>query len=241
EEIEKMVEGDKDEESYASKFVDSIFNDDIEKDKDDEEIEKEVKDNGIEKDKINEEIVKEKKADTVEKMNEVVDDVTGSMEIRKEKKQTPIPSPTRSPRNVSSTKKIVFEELTTRVSPKTATTFKDSSITKRKKQSISFRSKTLPGSITGMSRRRGLICSRIKNKFVTHDFFMSKIRETRDHCKKVVHDVTFAKTKETITQEMPRLVNVAVNMDRKVDPIDAKEIIAKEFTTHRPKMIEKIV
>ncbi|GJU08515.1 hypothetical protein Tco_1124945 [Tanacetum coccineum] len=219
EEIEKMIEGDEDEESYASEFFNLVLNDDvddsstrlvlgghkenqekfddndaqIDKDKDDEEIEKEVKDDGIEKDKINEEIVKEKKADTVEKMNEVVkekdiiDDVTGSMEIRKEQK-----------------------------------------------------SKTLPGSIAGMCRRRGLIRSHIKNKFVTYDFFMSKIRETLDHCNKVVPNVTFMKTKEMITQEMTRLVNLAVNKDREVDPISAKEIITKEFATHRPKMIEEL-
>ncbi|GKA65740.1 hypothetical protein Tco_0765447 [Tanacetum coccineum] len=41
-----------------------------------------------------------------------------------------------------------------------------------------------------------------------------------------------------ITQEMPRLVNLAVNKDRDVDPIKAKEMISKEFSTHGPKMIE---
>ncbi|GJU60455.1 hypothetical protein Tco_1238221 [Tanacetum coccineum] len=132
-------------------------------------------------DECNGEVVKEK---------DVVDDVTGSMEIRKDHKQTTIPSPTRSPKNVSSSDKIVFEELTATVSPTTATT--------------------------------------------------SKIREVLDHCNKVVPDVTFAKTKEMITQEMSRLVNLAVNKDREVDPINAKEMIAKEFATHGPKMIEEL-
>ncbi|GKB86593.1 hypothetical protein Tco_0958865 [Tanacetum coccineum] len=43
-----------------------------------------------------------------------------------------------------------------------------------------------------------------------------------------------------ITQEMPRLVNLAVNKDRDVDPIKAKEMISKEFSTHGPKMIEEL-
>ncbi|GJR39490.1 hypothetical protein Tco_1215174 [Tanacetum coccineum] len=189
----------------------------IEKETKDEEIEKEVKDNGIEKDKTNEEIVKEKKTDTVEETNEVVkekdivDDVTGSIEIRKEQKLTPIPSPTRSPRNVSSSEKIVSKEFTTPVSPTTATTSKDSSTTNAR-----------------------------NNLFLSGQRLYQEIRETLNHCNKVVPDVTFEKTKEMITQEMPRLVNLAINKDREVDPINAKEMIAKEFATHGPKMIEEL-
>ncbi|GJT93894.1 hypothetical protein Tco_1082739 [Tanacetum coccineum] len=208
EEIEKLVEGDEDKESYASEFVDSVLNDDVndfdtrlepkshkenpkkvddddveieEEKKDDIETEKEKKDDvEIEKEKNDEEIENEKNNDNIEetdkviKEKDIVDDVMGSTKIRKEQKQTPIPLPTtRSPRNVSSSDKIVSEELTAIASPTTATTSKASSTTKHKKQSISFRSKTLPGSIAGMCRRRGLIRFHIKNKFVTHDFFMS--------------------------------------------------------------------
>ncbi|GJW12780.1 hypothetical protein Tco_1578607 [Tanacetum coccineum] len=110
EEIEKMVEGEEDEESYASVFADSVFNDDVDDfsmkiepgshkehpervTDDDEEIEKEKKDEKVEKEKEDVEIEKEK---------DNANDGMGSTEIRKEQKQTPIPSPTRSPRNVSS-------------------------------------------------------------------------------------------------------------------------------------------
>ncbi|GKB51958.1 hypothetical protein Tco_0902711 [Tanacetum coccineum] len=179
-EIEKMVEGEEYEESYASAFTDSVFNDDV----DDFEIEKKKKDEEVEKEKEDEEI-------EIEKEKDIADNGTGSTEIRKVQKQTPIPSPTRSPRSVSS------DKITTR------------------SNLFSY-----------------------QNKFVTQDFFMSKIHEVLDHCNKVVPDTTFAKTKEMITQEMPRLVNLAVNKDREVDPINAKEMIAKEFATHRPKMIE---
>ncbi|GJW90468.1 hypothetical protein Tco_0168021 [Tanacetum coccineum] len=203
EEIKKMVEGDEDEESYASVFVDSMINDDVDDSgtkiehvshkehseniiDDDEEFENEKKDNKIEK---------ENNIDDVEKTDEVVkekdiDVATGSMEFRKEKMQTPIPSPTRSPRKVSSFDKTASEELI-------ATT------------------KVLPGSIAGMFRHYGQIRSHIKNKFIIHDFFMGKIREVLDHCNKVVPKLTFAKTNEIINKDMTRLVNLAVNKDRK--------------------------
>ncbi|GJV79091.1 hypothetical protein Tco_1514961 [Tanacetum coccineum] len=247
EEIEKMVEGDEDEESYASVFVDSMINDDVvdDSDKNDEEIEKEKKHDDDEK--TNEVVMEiDDDDDDVEKVDEGVKDkhnadiATGSMEFRKEKMQTPIPSPIRSPRKVSSSDKTVIEELTDTVSPTTATTSKDSSTSKRKKRSISYKAKILPGSITGMCRRHGQILSHIKNKFITHDFFMGKIREVLDQCNKVMPELTFAKTNEMINKEMPRLVNLAVNKDCEVDPINAQEMISKEFATHAPKMIEEL-
>ncbi|GJS50166.1 hypothetical protein Tco_0600287 [Tanacetum coccineum] len=154
--------------------------------------------------------------------------------------QTPIPSPTRSPRKVSTSDKRVSEELTATISPTIAATSKDSSTSKCKKQPISYKMKILPGSIAGMCRRCGQICSHIKNKFITHDFFMGKIREVLDHCNKVVPELTFAKTNEMIKKDMPRLVNLAVNKDYEVDPINAQEMISKEFATHAPKMIEEL-
>ncbi|GJX43604.1 hypothetical protein Tco_0260280 [Tanacetum coccineum] len=253
EDIEKMVEGEEDEESHASEFANSMINDDVDDsgtkiehgsnkeqhelfNDDDDQIEKEKHDEGIKKDKKDEKIEKENKHDDDEKIDKVVmekddgDDVekvdkgvkeksnvdfaTGSMEFRKEKMQTPIPSPIRSPRNVSSSDKTVTKELTGNVSPTPATTSKD--------------------------LQHGQIRSHIKNKFITHDFFMGKIREVLDHCNKVVLELTFAKTNEMINKEMPRLVNLAVNKDREVDPINAQEMISKEFSTHALKMIEEL-
>ncbi|GKE32882.1 hypothetical protein Tco_1452204, partial [Tanacetum coccineum] len=74
----------------------------------------------------------------------------------------------------------------------------------------------------------------------THEFFMSKIREVLDHCNKVIPEITFTKTNYIIREEMPRLVNLAVNKGREVDPINAHEMIAKEFATHVPKIIEEL-
>nr|GEW62321.1 hypothetical protein [Tanacetum cinerariifolium] len=200
--------------------------------KDDEEIKKEKKADTNDNDKSDDNV---KKTNEVVKEKDIVDDVTGSMEIRKEQKQTPIPSPSRSPRNISSSNKTVYAELTSTISPTIFTTSKDSSTTKRKKRSFSHKTKNLQGSIAGMCRRRGQIRSHIKNKFITHEFLISKIREVFDHCNKVVPDKRFAKTGEMINQEMPHLINLAVNKDREVDPINAKEMIAKEFATHGPK------
>ncbi|GJX78253.1 hypothetical protein Tco_0325064 [Tanacetum coccineum] len=270
EEIEKMVEGDEDEESYASEFANFMINDDVDgfgtrlepgSHKEHPEIVNDD-DDQIETEKKDEEIKKEKKHDDDEKIDEVVmekdddDDVekvdegvkeksnvgvaTGSMEFRKEKMQTPLPSLTRSPRKVSSSDKIVSEELTAIVSPTTATTSKDSSTYKRKKRPISYKTKILPGSIASMCKRRGQIHSHIKNKFITHDFFMGKIREVLDHCNKDVPELTFIKTNEMINKEMLRLVNLAVKKDHEVDPINTQEIISKEFATHAPKMIEEL-
>nr|GEZ52392.1 hypothetical protein [Tanacetum cinerariifolium] len=178
----------------------------------------------------------------IKKMVEVVKEkdndegALGSMEFRNEKMSTP----TRSPRKDLSSDKTISEELTATVSPTTATTSKDSSTSKRNKRPISYKMKILPGSITGMSRRRGQIRSYIKSKFITHEFFMSKIREVLDHYNNVVPELTFAKTNEIINKEIPRLFNLEVNKDHEVDPINAQEMISKEFATHAPKIIEEL-
>ncbi|GKA41895.1 hypothetical protein Tco_0734555 [Tanacetum coccineum] len=175
-----------------------------------------------------------------EKVDEKKDNKMGSLEARNEQMQTPIPSPTRSPREDLSFDKTISKELTTTVSPTTATTSKDSFIHKRKKRSISYKTKILPGSIAGMCRRHGQIRSHIKNKFITHEFFMSNIQDILDHCNKVVPEMTFSKTNEMIKEEMPRLVKLAVDKDREVTPINVAELISKEFATHGPKMIEEL-
>ncbi|GJS84850.1 hypothetical protein Tco_0751391 [Tanacetum coccineum] len=47
---------------------------------------------------------------------------------------------------------------------------------------------------------------------------MGKIREVLDHCNNVVLELTFAKTNEMLKEEIPRLVNLAVNHDREIAP-----------------------
>ncbi|GJT77940.1 probable LRR receptor-like serine/threonine-protein kinase [Tanacetum coccineum] len=166
EEIDKLVDGDEDEEYSASAFADTVLNDvdddtasklepesykehpehvsdDDEKKKKDEEVEKEKEVVEIVKD-TNVDDTSAKKNEEVVTKKEVVD-MSGSQEIRKEKKQTPIPSPIRSPRNDLSSDKTISEELVNTGTPKTATSSKTPSITTHQKKSFSHRTRNLPG------------------------------------------------------------------------------------------------
>ncbi|GKE44664.1 hypothetical protein Tco_1471948, partial [Tanacetum coccineum] len=233
EEIDKLVDGDDDDESSASAFADSVLNDDgddigsklepgshkeyPEHVSDDDEMKK--KDEEVEKEIEVEEIIKETNVDdTSAKKNEdvvtekEVVDMSGSQEIRKEQTQTPIPSPIRSPRNDLSSDNIIFEELADTVTPTTATSSKTPSTTTRQKKSFTAKTRRLPGSIAGMCRRRGLIRSYIKNKFITQEFFVEKIKEVIQH----------------------------FNKDREVSPVDISGMVSKEFAAHGPKLIEEL-
>ncbi|GKA75442.1 hypothetical protein Tco_0781820 [Tanacetum coccineum] len=131
-EIEKMVEGEEDEESYASEFADSMLNDDADdsgtrlEPRSHKENPKVVDDddvvNVIEKkdDETNDEDV-EKTYDVAKVKN---NDATSSMETRNEQMQAPIPTPNRSPRKDLSYDKTISKELTVTVSPTTSTTSK---------------------------------------------------------------------------------------------------------------------
>ncbi|GJV51449.1 hypothetical protein Tco_1447190 [Tanacetum coccineum] len=176
EEIDKMVEGEEDEESYTSEFADSMLNDDDDDDDDDsgtriepgshKENPKVVADDDVTKRKDDEKDEDEVKDDDVEKTDNAAEEkdnddhtnhtlvgthATGSIETRNEQMQTPIPTPTRSTRNELSSDKTISEELTTLVSPTTATTSK----TKTKRGFTSNKTKILLGIIASMCSRRG--------------------------------------------------------------------------------------
>ncbi|GJU36155.1 hypothetical protein Tco_1184509 [Tanacetum coccineum] len=175
--------------------------------------------NIVEKEVENEPNVEAEKTNEIIKEKEVAS-VSGSQEIRNEQKQTPIPSPIRSHRNFLFPKKKVLEDLTDKISPTTATTSKTSFTTKHKKISFTLKTRHLPGSIAGMGRRRNLIRSHIKNKFITQEFFAEKIQELK--------------------KEMPRLVKLAVDKDREVFPVDIYVMVSNEFVAHGPKLIEEL-
>ncbi|GJS89955.1 putative reverse transcriptase domain-containing protein [Tanacetum coccineum] len=86
--------------------------------------------------------------------DEEIEKVKKYKEIEKERILMMLKRRMRSPSKVSSSDKIVFEELTANVSPTTVTSSKYSSTSKHNKKSISYKMKILPGSITGMCRRR---------------------------------------------------------------------------------------
>ncbi|GKE80682.1 hypothetical protein Tco_1550682 [Tanacetum coccineum] len=238
EEIDKLVDGDDDEESFASAFVDTVLNDpdddtgfkldpgsykehpehvsnDDEKKKKDEEVE-------TEKEVV--EIIKETNVDdtSAKKNKEVVTekevfDMSGSQEIRKEQKQTPIPPPIRSPRNGLSSDKIISEELVDTVTPTTATSFKTPSTTTRQKKSFSHRIRNLP-----------------------EKFFAEKIKEVLQHCNTIVAELTATKTNEIIKKEMPCLVKLVVDKDREVFLVDISGMVSKAFAAHAPKIIKEL-
>nr|GEV02268.1 hypothetical protein [Tanacetum cinerariifolium] len=166
---------------------------------DEEEIEKMDKD---ENDKNDDDVEKaddvaEKKDNDDQTDHSLVETyATGSMETRNEHMQTLIPTPTRSPRNDLSLGKIILKELMTYVSPTIATTSK----TKIKRGFTSNKINILPGSIAGICRRRSQIRTHIKTKFVTHEFFIGKIREVLDQCNNVVPEMTFENTNEMIKE-----------------------------------------
>ncbi|GJV71275.1 hypothetical protein Tco_1491270 [Tanacetum coccineum] len=238
EEIDKLVDGDEDEESYASAFADFVINNDDddtgskleprshkehpEHVSDDDE--KEKKDEEVETEKEVVETVKETNVDytSAKKNKEVVTekevvDMSGSQEIRKEQKQTPIPSPIRSPRNDLSLDKTILEELADTVTPTTATSFKTPSTTTRQKKSFTLKTRRLP-----------------------RKFFVEKIKKVIQHCDKIVPELIVTRTNEILKKEMPRLVKLAVNKDREVSLVDIFGMVSKEFAAHGPKLIEEL-
>ncbi|GJZ99134.1 hypothetical protein Tco_0671685 [Tanacetum coccineum] len=197
EEIEKIVEGEEDDESYASEFADSMLSDDV----DDSGTRIEPRSHKENLEVINDDDDVNDKDKQDEKKNDddqpKDDDVEKTDDVAKEKD------------NDATGNKKISKELTTPVSPTTATTSKFKS-----KRGFTFKkTKILPGSIDGMCGRRGQIRTPIKTKFVTHEFFMGKIREVLDYCNNVVPELTVAKTNEIIKEEMPRLIHLAVKKD----------------------------
>ncbi|GJR68132.1 hypothetical protein Tco_0014197 [Tanacetum coccineum] len=161
--IEKMDECEGDEESYASDFATSMFQDD-----DDDY------DNRIE-------LKKDDKKDAEKANDDKKKDETGSKETRKEKMQTPIPSPTRSPRKTLSLNKTLSQELTETASPSNATTSK----AQRKIRRISSKYNHIPGVIHRICRHQGYMIQHMEKKYVT-DYEFWKVHGKVD---KVLHEI----------------------------------------------------
>ncbi|GKD72467.1 hypothetical protein Tco_1330749, partial [Tanacetum coccineum] len=215
EDIEKIVKGKDDEESYASEFGDSVFNDD--EDDSGTRIEpgshKENPENIDDDDENDKEKKDEKKDDYKDKDNDdhtdhtlVRTQATGSMEIRKEKLQTPIPSPSRSPRKNLSSDKNLSQELTESVSPSTATTSKDQS----KKIRISNKYNHIPGVIHRMCRRQGYM-----------------IQSSRD-------------TNDLIKNNVKRAVADTIIQERNDFQAEVPAMVTNEFVAQAPRIIKEL-
>nr|GEU38258.1 ribonuclease H-like domain-containing protein [Tanacetum cinerariifolium] len=162
----------------------------------------------------------EKNDEDVKKIDDVAkdknNDATGSMDTRNEQMQTPISTPNRSSRKDLSFDKTISKDLTAIVSPTTATTSNNSSKSKSKKGFTYNKTKILSESIAGMCKR------------------------LLDHYNNVVPELTFAKTNEMIKEEMPKLVDLAVQKDQENASTSVPELISKDFATHGPTMIEEL-
>ncbi|GJW37882.1 copia protein [Tanacetum coccineum] len=141
EEIDKMVEGSTNDESYASEFVNSIPNNEgVEVDDTESKIEPESQKETPERVYNDDETEKEK-----EVTQDMKERTPKNQETRNEKTQTPIPSPIRSPRKVSFSDKTVSEDLNDNISLTIATTSKTSFTSKHKKRSFTLKTRNLPG------------------------------------------------------------------------------------------------
>ncbi|GKC54155.1 hypothetical protein Tco_1076900 [Tanacetum coccineum] len=167
--IEATLLSKKDEESYASEFVDSMLNDDVDdfgtriEPRSHNENPKVIADDDVDK---TDDVAEEKDND----------DHTDHTLVRTH----------------------TTEEMTAPVSPTTATT------------------------------------SKPKNK---RGFTSRKIREVHDHCNNIVLEMTLAKTNEIIKEEMTRLVNLTINKDREVDPINVPELHASLSTAYESNIV----
>ncbi|GJS22901.1 hypothetical protein Tco_0451533 [Tanacetum coccineum] len=202
EEIDKMVEGNTYEESYASEFANSILNDEgadvddigskIEPGSQKENLERVSDDDETEKEKEVAQDMNVKETEEVGKEHNIVEkEVEDETNVEAEKTEEVV-------KEIEVADVSVSEDLTDKISPTTATTSRTSFTTKHKKRSFTFKTRNLPGSIAGMGRRRNLIRSHIKNKFITREFFAKKIQEVLKHCDTIVPELTVAKTNEML-------------------------------------------
>nr|GEZ24110.1 hypothetical protein [Tanacetum cinerariifolium] len=186
EEIDKLADGNEDEESYASAFADSVINnDDVytgsklepeshkehpEHVSDDDETKR--KDEEVEKEKEVVEIAKETNVDDIsaKKNNEVVT----------EKEVVDM-------NDLSSDKKI-SEELADTVTPTNATSSKTPSTTTRQKKSFTLKTRCLPGSIAEMPRLVKLAVNKDREVFSV-DIFGMVSKEFAAHGPKLIKEL----------------------------------------------------
>ncbi|GKB64027.1 hypothetical protein Tco_0920213 [Tanacetum coccineum] len=240
-----MVDGE-DEDSYASAFANSVFQDDKDtgtriepeshkenpkniNDDDDDDVNKEKKDD--EKDDDNDNDDNDDHDDHALVRNKVL----GSLETRSDKMQTPFPSPYRSSRTDLSSDNTIFEELTANVSPTPATTFKDQSMSKpisntRKKlqEEMSDNHNNLVPEHT-MAKTNELIkeaVSRMVNDVIIEDMFKLHMKN------KVLYvhptaSMSTAKTTADLKQQL--YLKMKSNLRAQAADLDMWDVLKKKF------------
>nr|GEU41121.1 hypothetical protein [Tanacetum cinerariifolium] len=243
EDIEKMVEGEEDEESYASESVDSMLNDDnddtctriepeshkknpevvvvdddddvnVTKKKDDKKDNDEEKDDDVEK-KDDDKNEKEKKD---EKKNDVEDkdnvDHTDHALVG-----------THATGSLESRNK----QMRTPIPTLNRSPRKELSLDKTNSKELTATASPTTTTTSKSKSKRGFTSnkSKILPGSITGMY-------------SVVPELMFAKTYEMIKEEMPRLADLTVKKDREIAPTNVQELISKEFATHAPKIIEEL-
>ncbi|GJW67052.1 hypothetical protein Tco_0121476 [Tanacetum coccineum] len=146
--------------------------------------------------------------DNDDKEREKQDDEMGSLEVRNEETQTTIPTPLSSPRNILSSDKKTFQELTDIVSNPIITTSKHSQV----KKIISSKYSHLPGALRRMCRRQGYMSQDMERKCVTTEKFW----ETHNKIDDILHEV-IPQIAENVTNDLieanlkPCIVNTIID------------------------------
>ncbi|GJU35042.1 hypothetical protein Tco_1183396 [Tanacetum coccineum] len=235
---------EREEESYASRFVDSVFQDDDDDsgnriepgshkehpetvdDDDENEKEKEKKDND------NDDDVSDDHTDqTLDKTQE-----TGSLETRNAKTQTPIPSPYRSLRTNLSSDKTISKELTDNVSPSTATTSQGQSKTRR----ISSKYTHIPQALHKICKHQDIMIKQIEKKFVTNCDFHAIHKNVDNIFHDVIPKIALNATNDIIEDNLPKVIVEAVMKERDTFQETVPALISKEIADHAPKLIKEL-
>ncbi|GJY48893.1 hypothetical protein Tco_0438849, partial [Tanacetum coccineum] len=225
EEIEKMVEGDEDEELYASEFVDSMLNDDF----DDSGTRLEP---GSHKENLEHVVVVDDDDDDEKKVDETKDAEMGSLETRTEEMQTPIPTPPRSLRIILSSDKNTTQELTDDVPLPTATT--------SSKRSISSKYSHLSGALRRMCRRQGYMIQNMERTCVTRKYFWKTHKKVDQVLHEVVPQLVERATEDLIENNLKLYIAAIVIEDRDAFCSEVPNLVSQEFNAQAPQIIEEL-
>ncbi|GJW13710.1 hypothetical protein Tco_0017843 [Tanacetum coccineum] len=171
-----------------------------------------------------------------EKKDEKEGGVMGSLEIRTEKMQIPIPTTPRSPRiNVSSNKNIA-QELTDIVSISTPTTSKDS----HKKRRISSKYSHLPGALHRMCKRQGNMIRAMEGKCVTTDEFWKVHKKFDQVLHEIVAQLAERATYDFIENNLKPCIAETIIEDHDAFLSEVPNLISQEFNAYASNIIEEL-
>ncbi|GKA25317.1 hypothetical protein Tco_0711426 [Tanacetum coccineum] len=222
-----VVEGEKDAESYASKFAASMLDDDV------DDSGNRIKPGSH---KENPEVLNDDDVNDVEQKDEKKGDVGINEMGRTEKMQTPIPTTSRSLRINLSLDKTIVHELTDIVSPSTTTTSKHP----QKEIHISSKYNHLPGALGRMCRRQGHMIKDMERKCVTTDEFWKVHGKVDQVLHEIVPQLAERATNDLIEGNLKQVVADTVIQEREALPSEVPALISKEFDAHAPKIIEEL-